>query len=74
MSVKQQFVAAVEELPETVTVEEAFARLVQAFKLKQARRESRRARRPPPALSGTLQIHGDLLEPAIELESWDMLR
>ena len=40
MSAKQQLRAAIEEIPESSTLEEAFKRLYQAFKLKQLRAEA----------------------------------
>ena len=74
MSLKQQLAAAVEELPEDLTVEEAFGRLYEAFKRKQLRSKPQRVRRPPAELSGTLQILGDIVAPPLEPEDWDMLR
>ena len=42
MSIKQAIQQAVDELPESVTLEEAFERLYRAFKLKQARTQGQR--------------------------------
>jgi hypothetical protein len=42
MSIKQSLHQAVEALPESVTLEEAFERLYSAFKLKQARTQGQR--------------------------------
>jgi predicted transcriptional regulator len=53
MSIKQQFHAAVEALPDSVSVEEAFERLYQAFKLKQA--HERRGLDDPTVLLRALQ-------------------
>ena len=72
MSVKEQLAVAVTELPENLTLEEAIARLYRAFKLKQTRGGP--VRRPLAELSGTLQIHSDILAPALDPEAWDMLR
>ena len=72
MSVKEQLAVALTELPEDLTVEEAIARLYSAFKLKQMRGGP--VRRPLPELSGTLQIHEDIVAPALDPDSWDMLR
>ncbi len=50
MSVKKQLAAAVDELPEAVTVEDAFARLYHAFKQKQLGTESSQRRQAAAAL------------------------
>ncbi len=74
MSLKQQLAAAVERLPDNVTVEDAFERLYQAFKLKQLRAQPQQVRQPPKELAGTLEIYGDILSSALEPDTWDMLR
>ena len=50
MSVKEQFSAAVKELPDTVTVEEAFVRLYHAFRQKQMSMEASQRRQAAAAL------------------------
>ena len=72
MSVKEQLAVAVTELPENLSLEEAIARLYRAFKLKQM--QGGAVRRPLAELSRTLQIHEDILAPALDPDAWDILR
>ncbi len=52
MSTKQQLAAAVEALPDSLTVEEAMARLYRAFKLKRLQTQLAQKLRPLPVLDG----------------------
>lgn len=72
MSLKQQLAKAVTDLPDGLSLEQAMARLYRAFKLKQLLGSP--VRQSPPELSGTLQIHGDILSPALDPEAWNMCR
>jgi hypothetical protein len=81
MSVKKQLAAAVEDLPDTVTLEDAIERIYAAFKLKQERAGQGGPRRwqalagdPLAALCGQVEETGDIVSPAVAPQEWDVLR
>lgn len=73
MSAKKQLAAAVEALPDSLTLEEAVARLYRAFKRKRAALGEPRSERVFGAHRGAAQVTEAFFEPLpeAELEAWE---
>ncbi len=54
------------KLPPNARIEAIFLVLDEAPSVRQ--------RMPPPSLAGSIEIHDDLIEPAVPEEDWDALR